>query len=79
MSLQVGLLMFLASSSKNLWARATQQLFDADKGNINFNRADKLNVLAELHAESERAKKKSIESRWKYTRKNGEIVIIRDV
>jgi len=52
---------------------------DNDKQNINFNRPDKLNILAELHATAEKSRQRSIASRWKYTRKNGEVVIIRDV
>ncbi|KAF2463404.1 uncharacterized protein BDR25DRAFT_362944 [Lindgomyces ingoldianus] len=65
--------------SNDLWACAAAQLSDDDKRNINFSRPDKLNIITELHAETERSKQKSIESRWKYTRKSGETVIIRDV
>ncbi|KAF2733226.1 hypothetical protein EJ04DRAFT_553481 [Polyplosphaeria fusca] len=65
--------------NNDLWARAATGLSDNDKRNINFNRRDKLNILAELHATAEQSRQRSIESRWKYTRKNGEVVIIRDV
>lgn len=50
-----------------------------DKRNINFSRPDKVNILAELHAEAERSKRKVIDSRWKHTRRSGETVILRDV
>ncbi|KAL9093857.1 MAG: hypothetical protein Q9165_003780 [Trypethelium subeluteriae] len=63
----------------NIWARAAAQLSDDEKRNINFSRPDKLNILAELHAEAEQSRQKCIESRWKYTRKSGETVIVRDV
>lgn len=66
-------------SSHDLWARAAAQLPDDDKRNINFSRPDKLNILADLHAEAEKAKQRSIETRWKYTRRNGETVILRDL
>jgi hypothetical protein len=66
-------------SSNNLWAHAATELPDNVKRNINFNRPDKLNILAELHAIAEHSRQRSLESRWKYTRKNGEVVIVRDV
>lgn len=66
-------------SINDLWASAAAQLFDDDKRNINFSRPDKLNILTELHADVERSKQGSIKSRWKYTRKSGETVILRDV
>jgi hypothetical protein len=66
-------------SSNDLWADAATKLPDEDKLNINFNRPDKLNILAELHGHAERSKQTSVESRWKYTRRSGETVIIRDV
>ncbi|KAI2482638.1 Arp Ankyrin repeat protein [Pyrenophora tritici-repentis] len=65
--------------TNNLWAYAATELPDNVKRNINFNRPDKLNILAELHATAEHSRQRSVESRWKYTRKNGEVVIVRDV
>ncbi|KAF2838813.1 hypothetical protein M501DRAFT_934397, partial [Patellaria atrata CBS 101060] len=72
-------LILVALSSKDLWHLAKAELHDEDKRSIDFDRHDKLKVLAELHAEVEKAKQKSIDTRWKYTRKSGETVIIRDV
>jgi len=66
-------------SSNDLWARAAAEFSDSDKRNINFNRPDKLNILAELHAAAEKSRQRSVESRWKYIRKSGETVIIRDI
>ncbi|KAI1672188.1 hypothetical protein L13192_03047 [Pyrenophora tritici-repentis] len=65
--------------TNNLWAYAATELPDNVKRNINFNRPDKLNILAELHATAEHSRQRSVESRWKYARKNGEVVIVRDV
>ncbi|KAI9683264.1 MAG: hypothetical protein M1822_006129 [Bathelium mastoideum] len=66
-------------SVNDIWARAAAQLSDDEKRDINFSRSDKRQILAELHAEVEKSRQKSLESRWKYTRKSGETVIIRDV
>ncbi|CAI6331083.1 unnamed protein product [Periconia digitata] len=63
----------------DFWARAAHKLSDRDKQHFNLNRPDKLNILAELYADAERCRQRSLENRWKYTRKNGETVIIRDV
>lgn len=65
--------------SNDLWARAAEQLPDDVKRNINFSRPDHLNILAELHRDIESSKQEAINSRWKFTRKSGETVILRDV
>ncbi|RYP43836.1 hypothetical protein DL768_009643 [Monosporascus sp. mg162] len=61
------------------WALAVAQLHDEDRRNIDFGRPDKLNALADLHALTEKSKQECIKKRWKYTRKSGETVILRDV
>ncbi|CAO2655499.1 Nn.00g043020.m01.CDS01 [Neocucurbitaria sp. VM-36] len=63
----------------DLWACAAAQLPDDDTRNISFSQPDKVNILAELLAETEKSKQKAIDSRWKYIRKNGEVLILRDV
>lgn len=63
----------------DLWADAAQQLSSNEKKHINFSRPDMLNILAELHADAEKLRQRSIESRWKYTRKTGDTVVRRDV
>ncbi|KAF2204425.1 hypothetical protein GQ43DRAFT_493965, partial [Delitschia confertaspora ATCC 74209] len=65
--------------SNDLWVFAADQLPENDKRNINFSRPNKLGILRELLAETEKCKRKSIEQRWKYTRRSGETVILRDV
>ena len=62
--------------SNDLWALAATQLNDED---IDFSRPDKLKTLADLHALTEKSKQECINKRWKYTRKSGETVILRDV
>ena len=65
--------------STDLWALAAAQLNDEDRRNIDFSRPDKLKPLADLHALTEKSKQECIKKRWKYTRKSGETVILRDV
>ena len=63
----------------DLWALAAAQLNDADRCNIDFRGPDKLNILSDLHTLTEKSKQTCIEKRWRYTRKSGETVILRDV
>jgi hypothetical protein len=65
--------------STELWALAAAQLNDEDRRNIDFNRPDKLESLSDLLALAENAKKDCIKKMWKYIRKSGETVILRDV
>ena len=73
------LLILCIVRSTDLWALAEAQLNDEDRRNINFSRPDKLELLADLHALTEKSKQECIKKRWKYTRKSGETVILRDV
>ncbi|KAH7076544.1 hypothetical protein BKA63DRAFT_510284 [Paraphoma chrysanthemicola] len=66
-------------NANDLWAEAAAQISEEDRRNINFSRDDRLQLLEELHAEAEISKQKSLERRWKFTRKSGETVILRDV
>jgi hypothetical protein len=50
-----------------------------DKQHINFSQPDKLRILVELRADAELSKQISIDKRWKFVRKSGETVVIRDV
>lgn len=65
--------------STDLWALAAAQLNDDDRRNIDFSHPDKLKALADLHSLTETSKQECIKKRWKYTRKSGETVILRDV
>lgn len=67
------------NASTDLWARAVAQVPDKYQQNINFSSDVKNEALRDLHIQTETARKKAIDSRWKLTRKNGETVIIRDV
>ncbi|OSS52664.1 hypothetical protein B5807_02918 [Epicoccum nigrum] len=66
-------------SANDLWADAAGQLSADDKQHINFNQPDKLQILVELRADAELSKQISIDKRWKFVRKSGETVVVRDV
>src|SRR5277367_4334457 len=65
-------------SSNDLWAHAATELSDDDRHNINFSR-EKHQILEELLVLAKGSEKKCIEKRWRYTRKSGETVILRDL
>lgn len=67
------------SCSNDLWLRAVKQLPDEDRSIIGPSTSDNLNILVNLHADAEKYKQKSLDSRWTYTRKDGKTVILRDV
>ena len=67
-----------APSSNELWAHAATELGEEDRHNINFSR-EKHQILEELLVLAEGSEKKCIEKRWRYTRKSGETVILRDL
>lgn len=62
----------------DLWAEAVEKLNDCDRSAVNFS-DDKLTVLVKLQLLAEKSKDECIQRRWKYTRKSGETVILRDV
>jgi len=65
--------------SNDLWSLAATHLTDEEKGAIDFGQPDKLKTLADLHELTEKSKQDCIRKRWKYSRKSGETVILRDV
>ena len=69
----------LLCDSKDLWALGAAKLSEDDKRNINFSRPDKLKILSELLTTTKESQKKCIDKRWRYTRRSGETVIIRDL
>jgi hypothetical protein len=65
-------------SSNDLWALAAAELSEHDRHNINFS-CEKRYILEELLVLAQGSEKKCIEKRWRYTRKSGETVILRDL
>ena len=65
--------------SEDLWQAAVAKLSQAQKINIDFDCSDKLKVMSELLRSTEEAKESSDKKSWRFKRKSGETVIVRDV
>ncbi|KAL8720548.1 MAG: hypothetical protein Q9181_007895, partial [Wetmoreana brouardii] len=63
----------------NLWDKAVDSLSDDDKQAIDFSRNDKSAILSDVLQAAEQKKQICMQKRWKYTKKNGDVVIVRDV
>ncbi|KAL8800925.1 MAG: hypothetical protein Q9223_007165 [Gallowayella weberi] len=68
-----------STTATRLWDEAVNSLNDEDKQAIDFLRADKPTILADVLNAAEQKKELCMQKRWKYTKKNGDIVIIRDL
>lgn len=69
----------MLNHSNDLWALAVAKLSSNHKRNINFSCPDKLKILSELQISTEQSRLECIRKRWRYTRKNGETIIFRDL
>jgi hypothetical protein len=67
------------SISNDIWASAAAQLSDEDRRNINFSCPDKRKVVESLAILAETSKQICVDKRWRYARKSGETVILRDL
>jgi hypothetical protein len=63
----------------DLWEKAAQTLSDEDRLQIDFSRTDRLVILQDVLDAVKAKKQKCMEKRWKYTKRNGDVVILRDV
>ncbi|KAL8876448.1 MAG: hypothetical protein Q9198_005357 [Flavoplaca austrocitrina] len=68
-----------STASFSLWDKAVQTLSDEDKQSINFSQPDKATILADVLQAAEQQKQLCMQKRWKFTKKNGHIIIVRDV
>ncbi|KAL8992618.1 MAG: hypothetical protein Q9169_006964 [Polycauliona sp. 2 TL-2023] len=68
-----------AIAAVSLWDRAVSSLSDEDKQSFDFCQTDKSKILAGVLQATERKKQLCLQRRWKYTRKNGDVVILRDL
>lgn len=68
-----------AATGPNFWDKAVEALEEKDKQNIDFQRADKLTILADVLSEVQKKKQVCINRRLKYQRKSGETVVLYDV
>ncbi|KAL8798803.1 MAG: hypothetical protein Q9182_006375 [Xanthomendoza sp. 2 TL-2023] len=68
-----------STTATKLWDEAVNSLSDEDKQAIDFLRSDKPAILADVLHAAEQKKELCMQKRWKYTKKNGDIIIIRDL
>ncbi|KAH0536560.1 hypothetical protein FGG08_006568 [Glutinoglossum americanum] len=69
-------------SGKSLWDIAVQKLNPEDRQHIDFDcppGSKKLLVLDQLRSAAEEKKNLCLAKRWKYSKKNGETIVLRDV
>ncbi|KAH0536068.1 hypothetical protein FGG08_007034 [Glutinoglossum americanum] len=67
-----------AVQKKDLWEKAVHTLSDRDP-EFDFGSADRLAVLNDVLTVVEAKKQRCMQRRWKYTKHNGDIIILRDV
>lgn len=65
--------------AENLWDTALQALNEEERKQLSFQRADKRLVLEELLEVIEDKKQLCLQKRWKFKKRNGELVFLRDV
>ncbi|KAL8934772.1 MAG: hypothetical protein Q9216_005740 [Gyalolechia sp. 2 TL-2023] len=65
--------------ANGLWDKAVDRLGDQDRQLVNFSQCNKLLLLSDVLQATELGKQSCMQKRWKYTRKNGDVVVLRDV
>ncbi|KAL8946442.1 MAG: hypothetical protein Q9222_007163 [Ikaeria aurantiellina] len=70
-----------AGSASNLWNQALDALSVEDQQSISADRSKNNNaaILSDILAIAEKKRQTCMQRRWKYTKKNGEIIILRDI
>lgn len=64
----------------DLWDRAVESLSDEDRRAIDFSGTDnRLAILSDVLELTKQKRETCMQKRWKFTRKNGDVVIVRDV
>ncbi|KAL8920274.1 MAG: hypothetical protein Q9208_006342 [Pyrenodesmia sp. 3 TL-2023] len=70
----------MAPAQAGLWDRAVNSLSDEDKRAIDFSRTgNKSAILSDVLGLAEQKREICMQKGWRYTRKNGDVVIVRDV
>ncbi|RDW56499.1 hypothetical protein BP5796_13140 [Coleophoma crateriformis] len=69
----------LKQSSQDLWKRAIDSLRIENRSSIDFNGPNKLKIVQEVQALTEKSRDECIGKRWRYVRKNGESVMLIDL
>lgn len=63
----------------DLWTKAVDSLSPEDRQAIDFSRIEKSAILSDVLHAAEQKKQICMQKRWKFTKQNGDIVIVRDV
>lgn len=66
-------------ATERLWNKAFGNLSKEDKGIIDPQHTDKLDILKDILEAVEKKKQLCLRKRWKYNKSNGEVVILRDL
>lgn len=78
-SLTMGDQLRMAEQAGGYWAEAAAMLDDDDLGMIQFLNTPLLDTLNNVLADVRVKRKSCLERRWRFRKRNGEIVILRDV
>ncbi|KAL8958324.1 MAG: hypothetical protein Q9193_004597 [Seirophora villosa] len=61
------------------WTKAVDSLSPEDRQAIDFSRIEKSAILSDLLHAAEQQKQTYMQERWKFTKQNGDVVVVRDV
>ena len=67
------------AAAKDLWTQAVSSLSNHDKLSVDFSRTDKPAILEVILVAAEAKRQTCMQKRWKYKRRDGNVIIIRDV
>lgn len=70
--------MIMDSRSQDLWSIAASEL-SVEYGSIEFHSSEKLEILSQVQELTTQSLQQCVEKSWRYTRKNGETIIFRDL
>jgi hypothetical protein len=65
--------------TENLWNKAVEALSDEDRQHIDFHQLGKRATLEELIGGIEERRQICLQRRWKFKKRNGEVVFVRDI
>ncbi|MCJ1269051.1 hypothetical protein MMC22_008939 [Lobaria immixta] len=66
-------------TAEQLWDKAFQKLSENDRGTIDPQHTEKLDILQDVLEAVEKKKQLCLRKRWKYKKSNGEVIILRDL
>ena len=67
------------AASKDLWQEALATLSDQDRRAVSISCSEKPAILEDILIAAESKRQTCMQKRWKFKRKNGDVIILRDV